>query len=384
MKFEFATAGRIIFGRGVVWELGKLAKPMGSKVFLVSGMPESETKKLINHLEEEQLNPVTVYIYKEPTVKGTEEYIEIAKRENCDIVVGFGGGSAMDTGKIVAAMLTNPGELMDYLEVVGRGKGIQNSPVPYIAIPTTAGTGAEVARNSVLCAEEEGLKVSVRSPLMLARLVLVDPELTLTVPPHITASTGLDALTQVLEPFVSNAANPITDGFCREGLVRAARSLKIAYDQGDNIDAREDMTITSLFGGLALANAKLGTVHGFASVIGGMFDAPHGMVCAALLPFTVEANVKALTERQPESPALKRYDEIARILTGNEQAVAEDGVRWIQELCDYLKVPKLSEFGLTNADIKTVVEFTQTASSTKGNPIVLTYDELEEILKKAM
>ena len=384
MNFEFVTVGRIIFGRGAVRQIGKLAKPFGRKALLTSGMPAQETEKLVGYLSEEHLEATVIPVLNEPTVEGIEEKVATAKAEKYDMVIGFGGGSAMDTGKAIAAMLANPGELMDYLEVIGRGKTIQNPSLPYIAIPTTSGTGAEVARNATLRSLKEQLKISIRSPLMLARLVLADPELTLTVPPQVTASTGLDALTQVLEPYVSNAANPVTDGFCREGLTRAARSLRTAYEQGNNIDAREDMAIASLFGGLALANAKLGAVHGFASVIGGMFDAPHGIICAALLPYTMSANVNALLMRRPESEALKRYDEIARILTGNAQSAAGDGVRWIQDLCEHLKVPKLAEFGLASDDIPVVAEKTMNASSTKGNPVILIFEELTEILSQAI
>jgi alcohol dehydrogenase class IV len=384
MNFEFATVDRILFGRGIINQVGKLAKTMGTKVLIASGMPDEETEKLIRYLREENLDASVFSVLSEPTVEGVEEQIKAAKSENFDIVIGFGGGSAIDTAKTIAAMLANSGELMDYLEVIGKGYEVKNQSVPFIAIPTTSGTGAEVARNSSLRSLDKKLKVSIRSLLMLARVVLVDPELTLTVPPQVTASTGLDALTQVMEPYVSNAANPVTDALCREGMVRAARSLHTAYCQGDNIEAREDMSIVSLFGGLALANAKLGTVHGFASVIGGMFDAPHGIICAALLPFTMETNVKALCERNPDSEAITRYEEIARILTGNLHASVGDGVSWLQGLCTQLNVPKLSEFGLSIDDIPSIVEKTLNASSTKGNPIVLTYEELKEILVKAM
>ena len=210
--------------------------------------------------------------------------VELARREQCDLVIAFGGGSAIDAGKAIAALLANGGELTDYLEVIGKGQPLRHPSVPFIAVPTTAGTGSEVTRNAVLASAEHQVKVSMRSPLMLPRLAVVDPELTLELPPAVTASTGLDALTQLIEPYVSIRANPLTDGFCLEGLRRVSRSLRRAYHAGRDITAREDMSLASLLGGLALANAGLGVVHGFAAPVGGMFHAPHGAICAALLP----------------------------------------------------------------------------------------------------
>ncbi|PKM94232.1 MAG: alcohol dehydrogenase [Firmicutes bacterium HGW-Firmicutes-1] len=384
MKFEFMTANRILFERGAINQIGKLAKNMGNKVLLTSGMSTEDTDKVVGYLKEEGLDTIVLFVQGEPSVEGIKAGLDQARNEKCDMVIGFGGGSAMDSGKIIAAMLKNPGEVLEYLEIIGEGRSLLMPSAPCIAIPTTSGTGAEVTKNSVLSSNEKKIKVSLRSPFMLPELVLIDPELTKSVPPAVTASTGLDALTQVLEPFVSNAANPITDAFCREGMSRAAKSLKRAFDQGDDIIAREDMAIASLFGGLALANAKLGAVHGFAGVIGGMYPIPHGVVCATLLPHVIETNVKALKERDSSSEALKRFDEVAQILTGNSNAKAAEGVIWIQELCNHLKVPGLSTFGMTQNEFPAIIEKSMGASSMKGNPIQLTYEELEYILNKAL
>jgi alcohol dehydrogenase class IV len=307
-----------------------------------------------------------------------------ARDDRCDLVIGIGGGSVVDTGKAIAALLTNEGDLLDYLEVIGRGQPLTRPSAPYIAIPTTAGTGSEVTRNAVLASPRHRVKVSMRSPLMLPRLAVVDPELTHSMPPGLTASTGLDAFTQVLEPYVSHRANPVTDAICREGLRRAAHSLRRAYEDGSDAAAREDMALVSLFGGLALANAGLGAVHGFAGPLGGMFDGPHGALCARLLPYVMETNVRALQSRMSGSPILARYDEVARILTGKASARAMDGVLWVQDLCQALDVPPLSTFGLTTADFPKVVDQARKASSMKANPIVLTDEELGEILKRAV
>ncbi len=405
MRFEFATATRIIFGRGTIQEVGPLAAEIGKAAFIVTGRTVERAEPLLERLDKHRIKYSTFSVPGEPTITIANKAVEQARQVKPDLVIGIGGGSVLDTGKVVSAMLTNSGRLEEYLEVVGEGKPIKQSPLPYIAIPTTAGTGAEVTRNAVLGAVEHKVKVSMRSALLLPRVAVVDPELTYSVPPDLTASTGLDALTQLIEAYVSNKANPLTDGICREGIKRAGRSLLKAYEDGYNEAAREDMALASLFSGLALANAGLGAVHGFAGPLGGMsilrsiqpsqplrrsrpakdeISAPHGVICARLLPFVMQANVQALKTRQADSPYLTRYDEVAQILTGKTKAQASDGVVWIQKLCETLKVPSLTKLGLTKYDFVEVVTKAQKSSSMKGNPVALTNDQLLEILKKAM
>ena len=384
MRFEFFTPTRILFGAGVLNEVGPLAAAFGQRALVVTGTHADTVDRLLRALQQQGMQCALFAVPGEPTTDLVEQGLELARQEYCDLAVGIGGGSALDTAKAISALLANGGALLDYLEVIGQGRTLAKQALPCIAIPTTAGTGAEVTRNAVLAAPAQRVKVSLRSPLMVPRLALVDPELTYSLPPAATASTGLDALTQLVEPYVSIRANPVTDALCREGIARAARSLLRAYVAGNDVSAREDMSIASLFGGLALANAGLGTVHGFASVVGGMFVAPHGAVCARLLPFTVSANVKALRARHPEAIALRRYDEIAQILTGEPRATAEDGVRWLQELGNALHVPALAGYGMTSADVPVIVEKTMVASSTKANPVALTADELGGVLEQAM
>ena len=273
---------------------------------------------------------------------------------------------------------------MDYLEVIGGGKPLTLLPAPFVAVPTTAGTGSEVTRNAVLASPEHRVKVSLRGRLMLPRLALVDPELTLDLPPATTASTGLDALTQLIESYVSVRANPLTDGFCVEGMQRVARSLRRAFHDGHDREARTDMSLASLLSGLSLANAGLGVVHGFAAPVGGMFPAPHGAVCAALLPHGMDINLQALRARGPASDALRRYETVARLLTSTPNAAAEEGVEWVSQLCQELKVPPLSSYGVRKDDIPVLVEKASIASSTKGNPITLTPAELREVLARAV
>lgn len=384
MPFEFATAGRIIFGAGKLSEIGTLAAERGSRALVVTSGSTERAARLFELLHAADLTTEGVTVTHEPTIEIAQTGTERARAAQCDLVIGFGGGSVIDAGKAIAALLTNPGEPLDYLEVIGRGQPLTAAPVPYIAIPTTAGTGAEVTRNAVLGSPAHRVKVSLRSPLMLPDVALVDPELTYSVPPEITAYTGLDALTQVIEPLVSHKANPLTDGICHEGITRAARALQRAYENADDTAAREDMALASLMGGLALANAKLGAVHGFAGPFGGMFEAPHGAVCAALLPHVMAVNVDALRAREPQNPALARYDVIARLLTGNPEAAAADAVAWVQKLCDALHIPGLGSFGFSADEMDDLIAKAERSSSMQGNPITLTRDEMRAILQRAL
>lgn len=389
MRFEFATATRILFGPGALQEAALAAATLGRRALVVTGGSVERAAPLLEQLKAQGVEATTFAVAGEPTMATILAGVERAKELACDLVIGLGGGSVLDSGKAIAALLTNGGDPLDYLEVIGRGQALARPAAPYIAIPTTAGTGSEVTRNAVLASPEHRVKVSLRSPLMLPRLAIVDPELTYSLPPSITASTGLDALTQLIEPYVCNSANPLTDALCREGIVRVARSLQRACEDGKDPTAREDMALASLFGGLALANAKLGAVHGFAGPLGGLFPAPHGAICARLLPSVMKANVRALQARAPETGRsverpYARYDEVARRLTGRDDATAPDGVVWVQDLCAALAVPPLSQYGLTEADFPTVVAQAQKASSMKGNPIPLSDEALTEILREAM
>ena len=383
MNFEFAAPPRIIVGEGRVNDAAKLAASMGARALVVEGR-SGRAEPLVNQLREQTIGTTTLRVASEPTVSLVEQGAALARRERCDIVVALGGGSVIDAGKAIAALLTNDAPIRDYLEVIGKGRALVNRSAPFIAIPTTAGTGAEVTRNAVMLAEEERVKVSLRSALMIPAIALIDPELTYSLPREVTASTGIDALTQCIEPFVSPNANPLADAVAREGMRRAAAGLRRVFRDGTDVEARRDMAVASVCGGLALANAKLGAVHGFASPLGGMFPIPHGTACARLLPSIAEINVRALRTRAPFAPALDRYDEVARIVTGNHVARAEDAVAWLAALVEELDVPKLSAYGVNAEDIARVVTAARQASSMQGNPIVLTDDELEEALEVAI
>jgi alcohol dehydrogenase class IV len=384
MRFEFATASRIVFGEGTIKEAGALVREFGSRALVVTGAHPERARPLLEQLDAANISYVRYAVGGEPTVDDALAGVQAARDGTCTFVIGLGGGSAIDAAKAIAALAANPGDIYDYLEVIGRAKPLANPSWPCIAIPTTAGTGSEVTRNAVLAAPEHRVKVSVRSPYMLPRLALVDPELTYGLPPAVTASTGLDALTQLIEPLVSARANPLTDGICWEGLRRAVASLQRAYRDGSDPDARRDMAFASLCGGLALANAGLGAVHGFAGPFGGMYDAPHGAICAALLPHVFAANVLALQQRAPAHPMLGRFAAVAAVLTGDPQATPQAGAAWLQALCVALDIPPLRSYGFRLEDAPALIVKAQAASSMKANPLALTDEELTDILERAM
>lgn len=384
MNFEFATATRIVFGAGVAAHIGDQVKGFGRRVLVVTGKSQNRAETLLANLSASGISAATFAVTGEPEISTIENGVAFAKKEQCEFVISIGGGSVIDAGKAMAAMIKNDGALLDYLEIIGRGQTLKKWPAPFVAVPTTAGTGSEVTRNAVLASPEHKVKVSLRSPLMLPRIAMVDPELTLGLPPAIAASTGLDALTQLIEPYVCLRANPMTDGFCLEGMRRAARSLREVVFNGQNKSAREDMAQASLFGGLALANAGLGAVHGFAGPIGGMFSAPHGAVCAALLPYVMATNIRALGDRDPKNQSLTRYNRVAQLLTDNSHATADAGVEWVQNLVADLPIPKLSAYGVREEHIPDIVTRAANASSMKPNPIGLTSDELAQTLRMAL
>jgi alcohol dehydrogenase class IV len=378
MRFEFATATRIVFGEGTAATLPELVRTFGARPLVVTGASAERAAWLVSALAAE-----TLAVPGEPTVELVREGARRVQSGGCDVVISLGGGSAIDAGKAIATIATNGGEPLEYLEVVGKGRTIVAAPLPFIAVPTTAGTGSEVTRNAVLASTEHAVKASLRSPLMLPRVALVDPELTYGLPPAVTAYTGLDALTQLIEPYVSARANPLVDAICIEGIGRVAGALRRVYHNGADRDARREMALGSLFGGLALANAGLGVVHGFAAPLGGSWKAPHGALCAALLPHGMTANVAALRARAPQHPALERYAAIARLLTGRKEARAEDGIEWVHALCIEVNVPALRAWGINQANLPGVVEKAAQASSMKANPLPLTGEELLAVVTAA-
>ena len=376
-SFAFATAARIAFGPGSSAQLPEAVAGLGARPLVCTGATPDRFASLLEGLDDARSWPIGG----EPTLDDIRAGVAAAREHGADVVVGLGGGAVLDAAKIIAALAPNDGDVLDYVEVIGAGRTMAQRPLPFVAVPTTAGTGSEVTMNGVVTSAEHGVKVSMRHPTMLARVALVDPELTLGCPPAVTASSGLDALTHCLESFVSPMANPLTDGFSAEGLRRAGRSQRRAYTHGDDLDARTDMALCALLGGLALANAKLGAVHGLAGVVGGLTGAPHGLTCATLLVECCRGNVAALRDRAPEDPALTRYAEAGALMSGT--AGVDALLDWLAETVRVLEVPTIGELGVTPEQYSQICKQAAASSSMKGNPIMLSAEELEEILRRS-
>jgi alcohol dehydrogenase class IV len=399
--WEFATAGRIVFGAGTRHQLPAIVRAFGSRALLVGGRHLHATGGVLP-----DLGDVILFVVEgEPTIDIVRRGADLFRAERCDVVIGVGGGSVLDAAKAIAALATNHGDVLDYLEVIGRGQPLEHVPAPCIAVPTTAGTGSEVTRNAVLGSKDHGVKASLRHASMLPRVAVIDPELTLTLPSAVTATTGLDALTQVIEPYVSPRATPMTDAFCLEGIRRVSRSLRIAAgaagmdgqdgpERTTRLDARTDMSLASLFGGLALANAGLGVIHGFAAPIGGMFSAPHGAVCAALLPHGMTANLHALHARARAEgttaaaaaalATIERYRIVAVTFTGDPDATPEAGIAAVASLSADLKIPGLRAYGINESHATELARKALNSSSMKANPIALDEAAMRAVLLAAL
>jgi len=304
------------------------------------------------------------------------------KKERCDGLVAIGGGSSIDSAKGIGVVAVHGGSIVAY----EWGKDPIHSRIPpLVAVPTTAGTGSEVTLWAVITDPDRKIKFNVGgTPNIASWVALIDPQLSMNLPAGVTAGTGMDALTQLIEPYVSIRATPITDALCLDGMTRAVRSLRRVYSVPDDMEARTDMSLASLLSGMALANAGLGAVHGFAAAISGMFSAPHGAICAALLPPVTRTNIEALRKRQPKSESLDRYRQVARLLTGQDGAKADDGVNWVRDLCRDLNIPRLAAYGIDRTDVGRICEKASAASSMKANPIALTSEELQSTLIEAL
>jgi alcohol dehydrogenase class IV len=390
-SFELATAGRVVFGAGTRDQIAPALTELGAeRVLLVTGRSGRSSDELVARLAEHQIRASVFHVAGEPSVDIARSGVREAQTSRADAVVAIGGGSALDAGKAIAALSVVETDVMEHLEVVGAGRPLERPPLPFVAVPTTAGTGSEVTRNAVLSVPSAGVKASLRSRLMLPRLAVVDPDLLRGAPAATIAHSGLDALSQLIEPFLSSRANPISDALAREAIPRSARSLRRAHvaglDSDDAAPVRGDLALASLCGGLCLANAGLGAVHGFAAPLGGMFDAPHGAVCAALLPHVLAVNLAALRARAPGHPALPRFRELGALLEGTAPGATSDdaAVAFVTDLCRALGIEPLRRYGMAAGDIPELVDRAKRASSMKGNPIALTDAELAEIATRAL
>jgi alcohol dehydrogenase class IV len=384
IQFDFSTSPRILFRLGAIKEIGKIASEFGNRVLLVMGKHLQVASAAIQNLIESGFT-ITEYIREgEPTDQIIKDGLNLAKSAGVDMVVACGGGSSIDTGKAISAMMTNPGELEDYLEVVGKSLPLLNQAAPFIAIPTTAGTGSEVTRNAVIRIISHGIKVSLRGQKIIPRIAIVDPELTLGLPPEVTAYTGMDALTQLIEPYLTLKANPLSDALCLEGMKLSRKSLLKAFDSGNDLSAREDLSLASLFSGIALANSGLGGVHGIAGVIGGMTPAPHGALCARLLPYVFEVNASLIHRAGKDSATYEKLLLIGRILLDSDSHEIDKTVKYLEDLGRKLKIGGLQSYGVNAKDFPSIIEHSLTSSSMKGNPVALSKEQIKRILEKAL
>jgi alcohol dehydrogenase class IV len=378
--FAFTSPAHVVFGAGALRESIPLLLAHGPRLLLLTGGTPDRAAPLTGLLRAAGAELLLAPVRGEPTFTSVRSLVAEARSFRPDAVAALGGGSVIDTGKAVAMLLTNGGDPLDYAEVIGRNQPVTRPALPFTALPTTAGAGAEATRNAVLRDPEQHIKVSLRSPLMVPRLVIIDPTTTSSLSPAVTAATGLDALSQLIEPLVSIKANPATDALCRAGIPRIARALPRACATPDDLEARADLALAAWWSGLALANAGLGAVHGFAAALGGMIDAPHGLICARFLVPVMRTNLDALRASGPEgSTGLDRYREIAALLTGYPDASAEDGLAWLTTWINALPLPPLPPIPDPAATITAAAH----SSSMKGNPVPLSPVALAQTLTAA-
>lgn len=382
--FEWILPRRVFSGAGAIRQLPDLAVSLGRCAFVVCGSHPERILPVLDSLSAAGISLTLATVGHEPTDRDIRNLLEQARTTRADLVISVGGGSVVDAGKAVAGLVTNPADLEDYLEVVGRGQPLKCPPLPFIAVPTTAGTGSEATRNAVIEIREQRVKVSLRSPLLVPQQVILDPELTVTLPRAQTLASGFDAFVQLLEAFVSRKANPLTDAVCREGLRLALKALPRVLADGQSLDDRADMQHAAFFSGVALANAGLGAVHGFAGPLGGLLGAPHGALCAALLLPVAKVNISALCARARDSVALQRYAEVAVMATGEPEASPQEFLEWLRDFVERLGVPRLRDLGMISDLIDVTVEKAREASSMKANPIELTEEELRSVLIEAL
>lgn len=376
--FQFMTSTRIIFGEGSLSSSLTLLNQFGYSVLLVTGQNLERASPLVDYLESQSMRYQHLVIRGEPNIKMVEEAALSARRFKPDMVVAFGGGSAIDLGKALAAIIPNQGDLYDYVEVVGRNVPLKAKPIPFIAIPTTASTGAEVTKNAVLKSGQDQVKVSLRSPDMLADLAIVDPSLTYGTDVFTSGRGAMDAFTHLMEAYVCGDPNPLTDMICEEGLRRLARSVESACVK-DSYQAREDLSFAAMLGGMAITNAKLGAAHGLASALGGKLNAPHSVITGRLAPYVMEENISVAEEELAED-ILNRYLKVAQLLLNNEEAKIYDSVVWLERMLNVLMIPSLSAYGLSNFDLHEVCNDALKSVAIKGNPLPLNYERLMHIL----
>ncbi|MDE1241977.1 iron-containing alcohol dehydrogenase [Vibrio aestuarianus] len=378
--FQFMTATRIIFGEGALPNSLSILNQYGYSVLLVSGKERERSRIITQYLNTQNMRYQHVAITGEPNITMVEETAILGRRFKPDMVVAIGGGSVIDMGKALAAIIPNQGNVYDYVEVVGRSVPLKTKPIPFIAIPTTASTGAEVTRNAVLKSGQDKVKVSLRSPEMLADVAIVDPTLTYGTDMYTSGRGAMDAFTHLMEAYVCGEPNPLTDMVCEEGLRRLSCSILPACRKDDK-KARADLSFAAMLGGMAITNAKLGAAHGLASALGGKLEAPHSVITARLAPHVMYENIRSARKARRKD-LLGRYEKIAQIVTGRNNVHVEDGVLWAKMMLDKLQLPNLSQFGVCSTSFEKVADDALQSVAIKGNPLPLTQERLVYILNQ--
>ncbi|HMP90970.1 MAG TPA: iron-containing alcohol dehydrogenase [Kiritimatiellia bacterium] len=379
MAFDFTTPRRVLFGCGRVAEAGGLAASFGKCAMVFAGQNPNRCETLLASLRKSAIDYSIYPVRGEPTFDVVRRLAAEAPGVKPDVIIAMGGGSVIDAAKAVAMLITNGGDPLDYAEVIGAGLPVNIPSLPFIAIPTTAGAGAEATRNAVLVDHTSRAKVSLRSHLMIPDTVIVDPQTTLSLPAAVTAETGMDAMAQLIEPFVSVRANPLTDAICRTGIERVARSLERACTHPDDLTAREDMSLAAWWSGVALANAGLGGVHGFAAALGGLGSAPHGLICARFLAPVCRKNIELIRTMPVDHPALIKFGELARIVTGRDNAQPDDLIVWLEALANRLPLGNLSDYRVRELNENEVISAAAKSSSMKGNPVSWSESDLRDV-----
>ncbi|MDP2892404.1 MAG: iron-containing alcohol dehydrogenase [Bacillota bacterium] len=379
MEFEFSTSGKIIFKSGGLSELHRHLT--GEKVMVIFSPSVERNGILRRAAGQVERSGAAFFAYcwasGEPEVEDVEAGRRFALENGCDAVLAIGGGSVIDAAKAVAAMITNEGDVIDYIEGMGRELPVSRPPVPLVAIPTTAGTGSEATKNSVIISRVHCVKKSIRSDMLLPKLALVDPELELSLPPQQTAASGMDALCQLIESYTTKNRNPVTDALALCGIEHAGRCLETAVKDGGNLKAREGMAFAALLSGICLANSGLALVHGMAPALGAVKGIGHGLACGILLDHSMRVNMPAVRERYArigEALAGRRYKNISE--------AAETAVDFVSRLKDAIGVPAdFKGFNITKDELELLVKGSM-ASGTRGNPLPMTEESMRELYLK--
>ncbi len=396
-SFTFTATPRILFGTGSFNKLPGLISDYGKRVLLVTGgasfRNSSQYRRLINQLEEKALPYFKVGVTTEPSPELIDQAVNNFMEEKIELVVAIGGGSVIDAGKAISAMLPLRESVLTYIEGVGAGKTHPGEKLPFIAVPTTSGTGSEATNNAVLSRiGKKGFKKSLRHDHFIPNIALLDPRLTLSCPAEITAASGLDAFVQLLEAYTSTNASAMTDSLVLDAIQIANKCLLPACtDQSQNINVRAGMAYASLISGIALTNAGLGIVHGLASPIGGYFKIPHGVICGTLLAEVVKTNINLLHKaKNPACPYLKKYARLGSLLALGQTAPQLDKngiirscnllVKKLESWIKLLDIPRLSQFGVTEKDLDKIVK----KIGHKNNPVKLTAEQIKQILKNRL